>query len=101
MYCESDTDSSDSTSEISDYSCPFCHPNFINQEEVIEYMEICSGTDPEPEVLKQICPYCQQTFETDDKIEKHITIYIMRYIINLHNQSQDQEELICPMNMTL
>ena len=39
MDCESDSDSSDSTCEISDYPCPFCHTNFINQEEVIEHME--------------------------------------------------------------
>ena len=45
------------------YSCPFCHTNFINKLEVIEYMEICSGTDPELEVLKLICPHCQQTFD--------------------------------------
>ena len=48
------------------YPCPFCHTNFINQEEVIEHMEICSWTDPEPEVLKLICSYCQKTFETYD-----------------------------------
>ena len=29
------------------YPCPFCHTDFINQEEVIEHMEICSVTDPE------------------------------------------------------
>ena len=56
----------------------FSIPNFINQEEVIEHMEICSGTDPEREVLKLTCPYCQQTFETHDKIGKHIKIYILR-----------------------
>ena len=101
MYCESDTNSSDSTSEISDYPCPFCHPDFINQqEEVIEHMEVWSGTDPEPEVLKMIWPYCKQTFETYDKIEKPITIHIMRQIRNLHNQSQDQKELIVPMNIS-
>ena len=60
------------------YPCPFCHTNFINQEEVTEHMEICSGTDPEPEVLMLICPYCQKTFETFDKIEKSIEIHIMR-----------------------
>ena len=48
------------------------------QEEVIERVEISSGTDTEPKVLKLICPYCQQTFETYDKIEKHIEIHIMR-----------------------
>ena len=41
-------------------------------------MEICSGTDPKPEVLKLICPYCQKTIETYDKIEKPIGIHIMR-----------------------
>jgi uncharacterized Zn-finger protein len=60
------------------YLCPFCHTDFINQEEFIEHMEICSGTDPKPEVLKLICPYCEQTFETYDKIKKHIVIPIMR-----------------------
>ena len=50
------------------YPCQFCHNNFINQEEVIEHMEICSGTDPDPEVLKLIWPYGQKTFETYDKI---------------------------------
>ena len=25
-------------------SCPFCHTEIINQEEVIEHIEICSGT---------------------------------------------------------
>ena len=29
------------------YPCPFCHTNFINQKEVIEHMEICAVTDPE------------------------------------------------------
>ena len=60
------------------YPCPFCHTNFINQEEVTEHMEICSGTDQEPEVLKLICPFCQKTFETFDKLEKPIGIHIMR-----------------------
>ena len=41
-------------------------------------MEIFSGTDPEPGVLKMSCPYCQQTFETYDKVEKNIGIHIMR-----------------------
>ena len=82
MDCESDLDSLDSTSERSDYPCPFCHTDFINQEEVIEHMEICSGTDTEPEVLKLMCPYCQQNFET---AEKHIGIHIMRWIRSLHN----------------
>ena len=54
MDFESDSDSSDSTSERSDYSCPFCHTDFINQ------------------VLKMIRPYYQQNFETDDGNEKHI-----------------------------
>ena len=58
------------------YPCPFRHTNFINQEEVIEHMEICSWTDPEPEALKLICPYCQKTFEMYDKIEKPIGIDI-------------------------
>ena len=66
MDFESDSDSLDSTSKRSDYPCPFCHTDFINQEEVFEHMEICSGTDPAPEVLKPICPYCQQIFETTD-----------------------------------
>ena len=61
MDCESDLYSSDSTSERSDYPCPFCHTDFINQEEVFEHMEICSGTDPEPEVLNLIYAYCQKT----------------------------------------
>ena len=69
---ESDSASSDSTSKRSDYPLPFCHTDFINQEDVIEHMEICSVTDPEPEVLKLICPHCQQNFETADGIEKHI-----------------------------
>ena len=77
MYCESDSDSSDTTSERPAYPCPFCHNDFINQEEVIERVEISSGTDTEPMVLKLICPYCQQTFETHDKIEKHFGIHIM------------------------
>ena len=77
MYCESDSDSLDNTSERSDYPCPFCHNDFINQEEVIERVEISSGTYTEPMVLKLICPYCQQTFETYDNIEKYIGIHIM------------------------
>ena len=47
------------------------------QEEVIERVEISSGRDTEPKVLKLICPYCQQTFGTYDKIEKHIGNHIM------------------------
>ena len=72
MDCESDSDSSVSTSERSHYSCQFCHTNFINQGYVIEHMEICLGTDPEPEVLKLTCPYYQQTFETHNKTQNHI-----------------------------
>ena len=60
------------------YPCPFCHTNFINQEEVIEHMDICSGTDQKRDVMKLIGPYCQQTFETNDKIKKHIGIHIVR-----------------------
>ena len=69
-------------------SCPFRHTEIINQEEVIEHMEICSGTDQEPEVQKLICPYCQQTFNIYDKIDNHIRIHIKRQISNLHNLSQ-------------
>ena len=29
-YCKSDSDSSDTTPERSDYPCQFCHNNFIN-----------------------------------------------------------------------
>ena len=103
MYCESDSDSSDTTFEMSDYPCPFCHSDFINQEEVIEHVEICSGTDTELEVLKLICPYCWQTFETNDEIDNYIGIFLMRSIRNLHNLSQqhnNQEELICHMNIS-
>ena len=59
-------------------ACPFCYTDFINQEEVIEHMEICLGTDPEHEVLKLICLYCQKTFEKYHKILKHIGIHIIR-----------------------
>ena len=71
------------------YPVPFCHTNFINQEEVIEHMEICWGTDLKPEVLKLTCPYCQPTFETYENIEKHIQIQFMRLIRNLQNLSQE------------
>ena len=37
---ESDSASSDSTSKRSDYPCPFCHTDFINQEEVIEQKKL-------------------------------------------------------------
>ena len=74
------------------YSCPFCHTDFINQEKVIEHMEICSGTDPEPEVMKLIGLNCQQTFEINDKIENHIKINIMKKIRNLHNLSQQLQQ---------
>ena len=56
----------------------FCHTNFINQEEVVEHMKICSGANSETEVRKQICHNCQQAFETCEKIEKHFGIHIMR-----------------------
>ena len=39
------------------YPCPCCHTNFINQEEVIDNIEIGSGTDSEPEVLNLIRPF--------------------------------------------
>ena len=73
------------------YSCPFCHTDFINHEKVMEHMEICSGTDLELDVLKPIRPYCQQTFDTYDKIENYIGIQIMIYIrilLNLPQQLQ-------------
>ena len=92
MYCESDSDSSDTISERSDYPFPFCHNDFINQEDVNKHVEICSGTDTEPEVLKLICPNSQKTFETYDKIEKHIGIHTMRLIRNLHNLSQQHQQ---------
>ena len=76
--CESDSDSSDSSSERCDNPFLFWHTDFITQEEIIAHMEICSGTDTEPEVLKLICPHCQQTFETYDRIKNHIWIRIMR-----------------------
>ena len=65
-----------------------CKPDFINQEEFIQHMEICSGTDPEPDVLKLICPYCYQTFETYDRNKNHIGTHIMRQIRNLQNLSR-------------
>ena len=52
MDCESDSDSSDSTSKRSDYPCPFCHTKRM----LLSTLKICSGTDPE--VLKLIHPYC-------------------------------------------
>ena len=55
-------------------------------------MEICSGTDAEPEVLNLSCPYCQQTFETYEKIEKRIGIHIMRNIRSLLNLSQQLQQ---------
>ena len=55
-------------------------------------MEISSGTDPEPEVLKLICPYDQKTFKTYDKIKKPIGIHIMTQIKNLHNLSQQFQQ---------
>ena len=48
MDCESDSEGLDSTSKRSDYPCPFCHTDFIGQEQVIEHVEICSGTHTEP-----------------------------------------------------
>ena len=78
------------------YSCPFCHTDFINQEKGMEHMEICSGTDPELNVLKPICPYCQQTFEIYDKLENYIGIQIMIYIrilLNLPQQLQQPERV--------
>ena len=38
-YCKSDSDSSDSTSERSDYPCPFCHTDFINQGDVLSTLK--------------------------------------------------------------
>ena len=73
-------------------SFPFCHTDFINREEVIEQIEICLGTYPEPEVQKLICPYCQQIFDRHDKIENHIGIHITRYIRTLHNRSQQLQQ---------
>ena len=52
MNYESDSDSLDTTFERSDYPCQFCHNDFINQEEGIEHVEICSGTNTEREVWK-------------------------------------------------
>ena len=75
MDCEWDSDSMDSIFERSDYPCLFCKKNFINQEEVIEPMEICLGTDAETEVMKPICPYCHQIFKITDEIEEHIGIH--------------------------
>ena len=51
-------------------------------------MEICPGTNPEPNVLNFIHPYCEQTFETYDKIKSHIGIHIMRWIRNFQILSQ-------------
>ena len=70
------------------YSCPFCHTDFINQEQVMEHMEICSGTDPELDMLKLVRPYCQQTFDIYDKIENYIGIQIVTYIRILLNLPQ-------------
>ena len=72
--------------------CPFCHTNFINQEEVIEHMAICSGTGAKPEVLKLVCPYCQPTFETYDKLDKQIQTHVMKYIRNLQNLSHQFQQ---------
>ena len=66
-------ESSLATGLHTNYPSPFCHTDFMNQEDVIEHMEICSITD-----LKVTCPYCQQTIKTYDKIEKHNGIDNMR-----------------------
>ena len=47
-------------------------------------MEICSGTDLEPEVLKLMCLNYQKTY---DKFHNYIEIHIMEWIRNLHNMS--------------
>ena len=91
MYCESDSDSSSNTPEWSDYPCQFCHNDFINQDEVIEHMEICSGTDTEPKVWKLMCTFCQQTFwniwqDWESYWNSH---HVIR---NLHNLSQQHHQ---------
>jgi hypothetical protein len=40
-------ESSLATGLHTNYPCPFCHTDLINQEDVIEHMKICSVTDPE------------------------------------------------------
>ena len=53
-------------------------------------MEIYSGTDPEPGVLKLICPYCQQTFETYEKIERHLGIHIIS--VNNYDETDGEDD---------
>ena len=53
-------------------------PTSSTRRRLLSPWKICSGTDPETEVLKMIRPYCQQYFETADGIEKHNGIHIMR-----------------------
>ena len=75
MNCEWDSDSIESISETSEYPRPFCHNNFINYKENIESIEMCLGTDKEPDVLKSIHSYCPKIFEATDEIEEHIGIH--------------------------
>ena len=93
---ESDSDRLDSNPERSDYPCPICHTDFVNKKEVIEHMEICSGTYPEPKRLNLICTYCKQTFATNDKIEMPIAmcfnINLGKYFI--HKKDQHTKVLI-------
>ena len=58
----------------------------------MEHMEICSGTDPEVDVLKPICLYCQQTFDIYDKIDNYIGIQIVTYIRILLNLPQQLQQ---------
>ena len=86
------------------YSCPFCHTDFINQEKVVEHMEICSGTDPELDVLKPISPYCQQTFDiymTKLRITlEYKSWHTLESCLIFLNNFNNQEELIGHMNIS-
>ena len=91
MYFESDSDSLDTTSERSDYPCQFCHNDFNNQEEVIEHMEICSGTNTEPEVWK---PHQSLLPAKLIKIWQDLEAYCNSHDVvrNLHNLSQQHHQ---------
>ena len=72
---ESGSETSDASSEIVNYSCPFCQKVFEEKGDVTEHVDDCNEAndeDEEDKVSSYACPFCEITFKTEDEVMVHV-----------------------------
>ena len=72
---ESGSETSDASSEIVNFSCPFCQKVFEEKEDVTEHVNDCDEAmdeDDVDEISSYACPFCEITFKTEDEVMVHV-----------------------------